>query len=162
MEKTKSIIFRIAAAILAVYMTLLFMICAEAHPKINEKHTTASGETFIIIKDKMQTGWTYFGGAKYYCHKTESLDYPRGSVYAGGFKQFGKQWFCFDSEGRCLTHSTKCVKLDRKGNVAYIYPAGMEDIRFCTGELRFQEYRNGKWVSVGMQVVPANWKNTQK
>lgn len=133
---------------------------------INEKYTTANGDIFIVKNGKLRSGWVNFKGATYYCHKTESLEYPKYSVYAGGYKIIHGKWYCFDSLGRLVKKDTRSLDIRSKDHsVRYIYGTSMKSrgLRYSTSARRYQEMdEKGKWHDVGMEIVPAGWANTQR
>ena len=139
---------------------------AKGAEKITCKHTTCNGDTYIIKKGKVQTGWVKYNGSTYYCHKTSSLQYPKGSVYKGGYKILHGKWYCFDSKGRLITKDTRSLDIRSKDHtVRYIYGTSMTSrgTRYSTRRKRYQEMdEKGKWHDVGMQVIPAGWANTQR
>lgn len=137
---------------------------AKGPDQINEQHMTANGDRFIVKDGKLRSGWVKFRGRTYYCHKTESLDYPKYSMYSGGFKILGGKWYCFDNAGRLITKDTTTLDIRSKDHtIRYVYIPGNYRLRYSTAHRRYQEMdAAGKWHDAGMEIIPAGWANTQR
>ena len=126
------------------------------------------GHYFIYDHGTMLTGKVRHEGRWYYCHETDSPDYPRGSMVRAQMRiEGGKRWYAYAPDGHMHTENVYCkrngewvleVELRKDNTVAYIYDISTLPctMRYSTYELRWQyKEANGRWRTVeSMQSVP--------
>lgn len=126
------------------------------------------GHTYILKHGVMQFGWVRWKGATYYCHKTESKKYPKGSATRGEMRIKGGRFFAF--AGADCKQITKdyyyqygpvsrrlSLKINRDGSVRYVYNTARihRNWRYSTAERRLQICGSDDvWRSTGMQYWP--------
>lgn len=169
-----------------VLLCLIALIClteVEASAKTTEPTITSictkvnepdgewwnDGHLYIIKKGVMQFGEVHYKGNTYYCHYTDSREYPRGSATVGEMRiRSGNRWYAYDGNGRLITKDyyirkgkikkRLSLKINRDGTVRYVYntSACFGGRRYSTKERRYQELqRSGKWKTLpGMQFYP--------
>lgn len=144
-------------AIIIVGIFTIMAICADA------KMHVSGDNIYITHGGKPAYGWTWQSGNRYYCHKTDSGMYPKGSAFRGGLKLIGQKIYCFDSKGRQVRRDTRYVKLHTDKSVKYLYiPGTAHKRRYNTRLFRYQYKRNGKWITEeGMPYYPFGLIDTQ-
>lgn len=135
------------------------------------------GHYYIYKHGRMLTGKVKYKGHWYYCHKTNSKDYPYGSMTRGMMRiEKGNKWYAYKWDGTMYTSNVYHrkgpvrkileVEIDPKTHcVKFVYniAASRRGWRYSTAERRLQrELEFGKWKTVeGMQFIP-DWVDQQR
>ena len=177
----------LALIYLIAMLAIIFFTAAEVGAKTREPEftsltKTADGEhwegqhLFIVKGGKIQTGWVRYKGHTYYCHKTDSQKYPRGSATRGEMKIRNGKFYAFaGADCRMLTKDyyirkgrfkkRLSLKINKDGSVRYVYntSACFGYRRYNCKERRYQDSQpDNTWKTVpGMQFIP-DYVDTQK
>ena len=174
-------------AVIYLAVVIMIMLCTITEAKTREPEFTsltkaADGEhwegqhLFIVKNGKIQTGWVRYKGHTYYCHKTDSQKYPRGSATRGEMKIRNGKFYAFaGADCRMITKDyyirkgrfkkRLSLKINKDGSVRYVYntSACFGYRRYNCKERRYQDSQpDNTWKTVpGMQFVP-DYVDTQK
>lgn len=171
-----------AAVVFAVFVllcliVLIYLSSVEAsakEPEFTSLTKAADGEhwegqhLFIVKGGKIQTGWVRYKGHTYYCHKTDSRKYPRGSATRGEMKiKKGKFYAFAGADCRMITEDyyyrygpasrRLSLKINKDKSVRYVYNTARihRNWRYSTAERRLQICgSDNRWRSTGMQYYP--------
>lgn len=180
---------KVIKAVTAIYLILMLVMvsCTITEAKTTGPEFTSlvkakdgvykDGSYLYIIKNrKVQTGWVRYKGHTYYCHKTDSRKYPRGSATRGEMKIRNGKFYAFDgSTGRMITSDyyvrkgprkkKLCLKINKDGSVEYVKntSACFGYRRYNCKERRYQEAQpDNTWKTVpGHQFLP-DYVDTQR
>lgn len=147
MAKMEKIAYMIMVITMIIFMSLFFMIVAEAktHGMFSRD---AAGNIYIS-----QTGWVRIGNNLYYSHKTRSRLYAKNEVCRNTYRWKDGKLYYFDGSGRAIKHSTQYIKLSRDRTVKYIItPGSGGKERYNTSIRRYQVKKKGKWRDTGNQT----------
>ena len=169
---------------ITVLLCLIALICLSTveasakEPEFTSLTKAADGECweghhlYIIKNGKIQTGWVKLKvGRKtytYYCHKTDSRKYPRGSATRGEMRIKNGKFYAFaGADCRMITEDyylrygpvkkRLSLKINRDKSVRYVYNTAAinRNKRYSTAKHRLQICGiDNRWRSVGMRYWP--------
>ena len=94
-----------------ILLTLIMVFCfgttVYATPKITTiykdgVYTMPDRHIYVFKNGKMQYGWVNYKDQLYYCHKTGSKKYPKGSATVSDFRIIDGKWFYFNGSGEIV------------------------------------------------------------
>ena len=110
-----------------ILLTLIMVFCfgttVYATPKITTiykdgVYTMPDRHVYVFKNGKMQYGWVNYKDRVYYCHKTGSKKYPKGSATVSDFRIIDGKWFYFNGSGEIVKRDWYItVGNRRKGNL---------------------------------------------
>lgn len=131
----------------------------------------SKGHIFIYKNGKKQTGWVKYKGETYYCHKTGTKKYPKGSATRGEMKvRTGNRWYAFAGSGKLIKPDkdgeykirkgarkwVTSLIMNKDGTVRYVMSiaACFRGYRFSTAARRDQHSINDKWTNISERYYP--------
>ena len=136
----------------------------------------AEGKNILLAEDfegriySAERGYFEAGGKTYYAHKTKSQMYEVGELLTNGYRVRHGKLYYFGPDGAIITRktsrnrTTRYIDFNKDGSVHYVSPAGYGEVleRYNANRQRFQEYVDGEWKDIGMQIWPYGWIDWQE
>ena len=155
---------------LVIACAMAFMLAAMLVCMIAEGKNILFAEDFEGRIYSAERGYFEAGGKTYYAHKTKSQMYEVGELLTNGYRVRNGKMYYFGPDGAMITRktsrnrTTRYIDFNKDGSVHYVSPAGYGEVleRYNANRQRFQEYVDGEWKDIGMQIWPYGWIDWQE